>query len=100
MEIVETSEQFLNNLFSFFLFLFSFSSFSFILSFYNINPSLLYRHEKVRELHIEKSSFPLGIQIIQGSAGGIFVTSVSEGSVAKKADMRYGDQILEVIKSF
>ena len=52
--------------------------------------------EKVRKLHIEKSSYPLGIQISQGSAGGIFVTTVTEGSIAQKAGLRYGDQILEV----
>ena len=52
--------------------------------------------EKVRKLHIEKSSYPLGIQISQGSSGGIFVTTVTEGSIAQKAGLRYGDQILEV----
>ncbi|CAB4014653.1 disks large homolog 5-like, partial [Paramuricea clavata] len=51
--------------------------------------------EKVRKLHIEKSSYPLGIQISQGSSGGIFVTTVTEGSIAQKAGLRYGDQILE-----
>ncbi|XP_028405044.1 disks large homolog 5-like isoform X2 [Dendronephthya gigantea] len=51
--------------------------------------------EKVRKLHIEKSSYPLGIQISQGSSGGIFVTTVTEGSIAQKAGLQYGDQILE-----
>lgn len=61
------------------------------------NKNYIYRNtEKIRELHIEKNSFPLGIQISEGFSGGIFVTTVTEGSIAQKAGLRYGDQILEV----
>lgn len=46
-------------------------------------------------MHIEKKD-TLGISIAAGCQGGVFVCSVNEGSVAAKAGLKYGDQLLEV----
>lgn len=46
-------------------------------------------------VHIEKKD-TLGISIAPGNNVGIFVCSVSAGSVAEKAGLKYGDQLLEV----
>ena len=48
-------------------------------------------------MHIEKKD-TLGISIAAAYQGGVFVSSVNEGSVAAKAGLKYGDQLLEVIK--
>ena len=56
------------------------------------------RDYKPRQIQIEKKD-TLGISIASASRGGIFVCSVSKGSVAYKAGLRYGDQLLEVICS-
>ncbi|RWS03541.1 Disks large-like protein [Dinothrombium tinctorium] len=52
----------------------------------------------VRSIYIEKSSEPLGIQIScdTSGAGGIFVSSVSENSIAAQTGLQVGDQLLEV----
>ena len=49
-----------------------------------------------RIIEIEKSTEPLGIRIIRGDRGGIIVHTVTPGSLAARAELQYGDQILEV----
>lgn len=44
---------------------------------------------------IEKKD-TLGISIAAACQGGVFVSSVNEGSVAAKAGLKCGDQLLEV----
>jgi membrane-associated protease RseP (regulator of RpoE activity) len=60
---------------------------------------------EIRQIHIEKSSENLGIMIAEGavggassagSAGGVFVSSVSTNSLASQAGLQVGDQLLEV----
>ena len=51
---------------------------------------------ETRNIKVEKSLEPLGIQIESGSRGGIFVSSVSEHSLASKNGISVGDQLLEV----
>ena len=60
---------------------------------------------EIRQIHIEKSSEHLGIMIQEGavggassagSAGGVFVSSVSTNSLASQAGLQVGDQLLEV----
>ena len=51
---------------------------------------------ETRNIKFEKSIEPLGIQIESGSLGGIFVSSVSDNSLANKAGINVGDQLLEV----
>ncbi|KAL1478702.1 hypothetical protein MTO96_016028 [Rhipicephalus appendiculatus] len=50
----------------------------------------------MRRIVIEKSLEPLGIQIKCGAGGTIFVSSVSENSIAAQASLQVGDQLLEV----
>lgn len=50
----------------------------------------------MRRIVIEKSLEPLGIQIKCGAGGTIFVSSVSENSIAAQASLQIGDQLLEV----
>ncbi|XP_032232353.1 disks large homolog 5 isoform X2 [Nematostella vectensis] len=52
------------------------------------------RDHEPRQVHIEKKD-TLGISITPGNCGGIYVCNVKEGSVAQKAGLRYGDQLLE-----
>ena len=60
---------------------------------------------EIRAIHIEKSSEQLGIKIKEvhcggGSSssgtGGVFVSSVSQNSLADQAGLQVGDQLLEV----
>ena len=51
---------------------------------------------ETRDINVEKSSEPLGFQIQKGSSGGIFVSSVSQNSLASHAGIEIGDQLLEV----
>ncbi|XP_074647785.1 disks large homolog 5-like isoform X2 [Tubulanus polymorphus] len=51
---------------------------------------------EIRSITIEKTSVPLGIQIQPGLKGGIFVSSVAEGSLAAQAGLVIGHQLLEV----
>lgn len=53
------------------------------------------RDYEPRLVQIEKKD-TLGISIAAGCQGGVFVCSVNEGSVAAKAGLKYGDQLLEV----
>ncbi|ELT92713.1 hypothetical protein CAPTEDRAFT_171065, partial [Capitella teleta] len=51
---------------------------------------------ETRNIKVEKSIEPLGIQIESGLRGGIFVSSVSEHSLASRNGISVGDQLLEV----
>ena len=53
------------------------------------------RDHEPRRVHIEKKD-TLGISIAAACQGGVIVSSVTEGSVAAKAGLKYGDQLLEV----
>jgi len=39
---------------------------------------------------------PIGISIVSGETGGIFVSRLTDNSLASKAGLEYGDQLLEV----
>lgn len=45
---------------------------------------------------VQKGAEPLGISIVSGENGGVFVSKVTGGSIAHQARLKYGDQLLEV----
>lgn len=45
---------------------------------------------------VQKGAEPLGISIVSGENGGVFVSKVTAGSIAHQARLEYGDQLLEV----
>nr|CAD7452581.1 unnamed protein product [Timema tahoe] len=51
---------------------------------------------ELRRVHIDKSVEPLGIQISCLESGGVFVSTVSEHSLASQVGLQVGDQLLEV----
>lgn len=51
---------------------------------------------ELRRVHIDKSNEPLGIQINCPESGGIFVSTVSDNSLASRVGLQIGDQLLEV----
>ncbi|XP_012134885.1 MAGUK family member discs large 5 isoform X4 [Megachile rotundata] len=51
---------------------------------------------ELRRVHIDKSVEPLGIQISCLESGGVFVSTVSEHSLASQVGLQIGDQLLEV----
>ncbi|XP_006006912.1 disks large homolog 5 [Latimeria chalumnae] len=51
--------------------------------------------EEPRHVIVQKGSEPLGISIVSGENGGIFVSKVTGGSIAHQACLEYGDQLLE-----
>ncbi|XP_062852169.1 disks large homolog 5a isoform X2 [Trichomycterus rosablanca] len=51
--------------------------------------------EEPRNVIIQKGAEPLGISIVSGENGGIFVSKVTGGSIAHQAGLEYGDQLLE-----
>ncbi|KAL0964592.1 hypothetical protein UPYG_G00326160 [Umbra pygmaea] len=51
--------------------------------------------EEPRNVIIHKGAEPLGISIVSGENGGIFVSKVTGGSIAHQAGLEYGDQLLE-----
>ncbi|OXU31832.1 hypothetical protein TSAR_008281 [Trichomalopsis sarcophagae] len=53
-------------------------------------------HGQVRRIHIDKSQEPLGIQISCLESGGVFVSSVTEHSLASQIGLQIGDQLLDV----
>ena len=53
-------------------------------------------HGQVRRIHIDKSQEPLGIQISCLKSGGVFVSSVTEHSLASQIGLQIGDQLLDV----
>ena len=66
---------------------------------YHASP-ITFRPDKgeTRNINVEKSSEPLGIKIDTSNNGGIFVSSVNDNSLARKAGVQIGDQLLEVCK--
>ncbi|KAL0275028.1 UNVERIFIED_CONTAM: hypothetical protein PYX00_003016 [Menopon gallinae] len=67
----------------------------------NSLPDYCYNHNEAapgekRRVQIDKSVEPLGIQIASPKCGGIFVSSVTENSIASKAGLLIGHQILDV----
>ncbi|XP_043911699.1 disks large homolog 5 [Protopterus annectens] len=51
--------------------------------------------EEPRHVIVHKGAEPLGISIVSGENGGIFVSKVTCGSIAHHAGLEYGDQLLE-----
>ncbi|KAL2083599.1 hypothetical protein ACEWY4_021372 [Coilia grayii] len=51
--------------------------------------------EEPRNVIVHKGAEPLGISIVSGDNGGIFVSKVTSGSIAHQAGLEYGDQLLE-----
>uniref|UniRef100_A0A3Q3PYY4 Discs, large homolog 5b (Drosophila), tandem duplicate 1 n=1 Tax=Monopterus albus TaxID=43700 RepID=A0A3Q3PYY4_MONAL len=51
--------------------------------------------EEPRNVTVQKGAEPLGISIVSGENGGVFVSKVTAGSIAHKAHLTYGDQLLE-----
>uniref|UniRef100_A0A8C5CRM2 Discs, large homolog 5a (Drosophila) n=1 Tax=Gadus morhua TaxID=8049 RepID=A0A8C5CRM2_GADMO len=51
--------------------------------------------EEPRNVVVYKGAEPLGISIVSGENGGIFVSKVTGGSIAHQAGLEYGDQLLE-----
>lgn len=54
------------------------------------------REMDMRDIFIEKGSERLGIEIHSGQGGGIFVSSIDDNSLASRAGLFVGDQMLEV----
>lgn len=52
--------------------------------------------EEPRHVKLQKGSEPLGISIVSGEKGGVYVSKVTVGSIAHQAGLVYGDQLLEV----
>lgn len=55
--------------------------------------------EEPRHVKLQKGSEPLGISIVSGEKGGVYVSKVTGGSIAHQAGLEYGDQLLEVSRS-
>ncbi|XP_034934534.1 disks large homolog 5 isoform X2 [Chelonus insularis] len=51
---------------------------------------------ELRRVHIDKSVEPLGIQISCSNKGEVYVSTVSEHSLASQVGLQIGDQLLEV----
>ncbi|XP_049983254.1 disks large homolog 5 isoform X2 [Alexandromys fortis] len=51
--------------------------------------------EEPRHVKVQKGSEPLGISIVSGEKGGVYVSKVTTGSIAHQAGLEYGDQLLE-----
>ncbi|KAM3606757.1 uncharacterized protein V6R79_022704 [Siganus canaliculatus] len=51
--------------------------------------------EEPRNVIVHKGAEPLGISIVGGENGGIFVSKVTGRSIAHQAGLEYGDQLLE-----
>ncbi|KAM3591467.1 uncharacterized protein V6R79_002361 [Siganus canaliculatus] len=51
--------------------------------------------EEPRNVTVQKGAEPLGISIVSGEHGGVFVSKVTAGSIAHQARLEYGDQLLE-----
>lgn len=51
---------------------------------------------ELRRVRIDKSNEPLGIQINCPETGGIFVSTVTDNSLASRVGLQIGDQLLEV----
>ncbi|XP_069467100.1 disks large homolog 5 isoform X3 [Ambystoma mexicanum] len=57
----------------------------------NLRPYM----EEPRHVKVQKGAEPLGISIVSGETGGIFVSKVTPSSIAHQAGLVYGDQLLE-----
>ena len=62
---------------------------------WEVTSFFVFRDYEPRLVTIEKKD-TLGISIAAAFQGGVFVSSVNEGSVAAKAGLKCGDQLLEV----
>ncbi|XP_061666064.1 disks large homolog 5-like [Syngnathoides biaculeatus] len=51
--------------------------------------------EEPRNVTVQKGAEPLGISIVSGDNGGVFVSKVTAGSIAHQARLEFGDQLLE-----
>ncbi|XP_077406294.1 disks large homolog 5-like isoform X2 [Vanacampus margaritifer] len=51
--------------------------------------------EEPRNVTVQKGAEPLGISIVSGENGGVFVSKVTTGSIAHQAHLEFGDQLLE-----
>ncbi|XP_066099025.1 disks large homolog 5 isoform X1 [Saccopteryx bilineata] len=51
--------------------------------------------EEPRHVKLQRGSEPLGISIVSGEKGGVYVSKVTGGSIAHQAGLEYGDQLLE-----
>uniref|UniRef100_A0A8C8CS91 Discs, large homolog 5b (Drosophila), tandem duplicate 1 n=1 Tax=Oncorhynchus tshawytscha TaxID=74940 RepID=A0A8C8CS91_ONCTS len=51
--------------------------------------------QEPRNVTVQKGAEPLGISIVSGENGGVFVSKVTAGSIAHQARLEYGDQLLE-----
>ncbi|CAG04817.1 unnamed protein product [Tetraodon nigroviridis] len=51
--------------------------------------------EEPRNVTVQRGTEPLGISIVSGENGGVFVSKVTAGSIAHQAHLEYGDQLLE-----
>uniref|UniRef100_A0A452UDN9 Disks large homolog 5 n=1 Tax=Ursus maritimus TaxID=29073 RepID=A0A452UDN9_URSMA len=51
--------------------------------------------EEPRHVKLQKGTEPLGISIVSGEKGGVYVSKVTGGSIAHQAGLEYGDQLLE-----
>ncbi|XP_019730066.1 disks large homolog 5-like [Hippocampus comes] len=51
--------------------------------------------EEPRNVTVQRGAEPLGISIVSGETGGVFVSKVTAGSIAHQAHLEYGDQLLE-----
>ncbi|XP_007539457.1 disks large homolog 5 isoform X3 [Erinaceus europaeus] len=51
--------------------------------------------EEPRHVKLQKGPEPLGISIVSGEKGGVYVSKVTGGSIAHQAGLEYGDQLLE-----
>ncbi|XP_028989821.1 disks large homolog 5-like isoform X2 [Betta splendens] len=51
--------------------------------------------EEPRNVTVQKGAEPLGISIVSGEHGGVFVSKVTAGSIAHQAHLEFGDQLLE-----
>ncbi|KAL0964827.1 hypothetical protein UPYG_G00329540 [Umbra pygmaea] len=51
--------------------------------------------EEPRTVTVQKGAEPLGISIVSGENGGVFVSKVMAGSIAHQVGLEYGDQLLE-----
>lgn len=63
----------------------------------NMSPFRPYLEEP-RNVMVQRGAEPLGISIVSGETGGVFVSKVTAGSIAHQAHLEYGDQLLEVKK--
>lgn len=64
----------------------------------SVHDYMSYRppYGQIRRIHIDKSQEPLGIQIQCMQTGGVFVSQVTDHSLASQIGLQVGDQLLDV----